>query len=77
MKHQFNTPDHCIINVEVTLTCRRCECRKAIVTTANDIFAWRDGCSAQEVFSYLTVADREFLISKICGDCFEELFVKD
>jgi hypothetical protein len=74
MKHEFNSEGYNIIHVEITARCNVCDYAQVIKTTANDIIAWGHGYLAQEVFDYLAVDERELLISKTCGQCFDKIY---
>ena len=59
---------------EIPAVCVRCG--ETIIITANvsDLVAWHKGALIQDVLSYLSEDERELLISKTCGKCFEEMF---
>ena len=56
------------------------ECGQVHLTTveAEDLERWanNDG-HIQDIFPYLTPAQRELFLSGICGDCFDKLFPED
>lgn len=59
----------------VKRTCKRCKKRVSFVVWADDWDAWKSGeLLIQDAFWYLTAGEREILISKICGKCFDEMF---
>jgi hypothetical protein len=56
---------------------RRCiSCSTVVVSTvkSQDYFNWNRGQHAQHAFPYLSLDDREILISGFCGKCFDNLF---
>lgn len=48
-------------------------CRKAHEIPVNEMdwLDWEDGANAQDVFPYLSPAEREMIISGICPDCWD------
>ena len=63
----------------VSLTCCKCKEVESFFAEVEDLQAWKDGTPIQEVLGYLTVNQREILITSkngfpICGDCFDGMF---
>jgi hypothetical protein len=54
--------------------CKSCKKDKYLQVYPKDILRWQNGELAQEVFTYLTPAERELMISHTCGDCWTKLF---
>jgi hypothetical protein len=42
-----------------------------------DLARFRNGAFAKDCFPHLTPAEREFLISGICGECWDAMFPHD
>jgi hypothetical protein len=61
---------------ETTITgpCYYCKAPQTVIAKKTDLDRFRDGVFAQDCFSYLSAEEREFLISGICGKCWDELF---
>ena len=62
----------------VSLTCCKCKGVESFLVEAEDLQAWKDGTPIQEVLGYLTMNQREILITSkggypICGDCFDKM----
>ena len=55
-------------------TCARCGETTTITANASDVVAWQTGELIQDVLGYLSKEERELLISKTCGKCFDEIF---
>ena len=54
--------------------CLRCGETTTITANASDVIAWQTGELIQDVLGYLSKEERERLISKTCGKCFDEMF---
>ena len=59
---------------DIRATCLRCGETTVIKANVSDVVAWQNGELIQDVLSYLSEDERELLISKTCGKCFEEMF---
>lgn len=59
------------LNVEVK--CQWCRETHYIVVDRNDYYSWKRGKMAQAAFPYLTPDEREMLISRTCGNCWNEI----
>jgi hypothetical protein len=46
----------------------------SVIVPAKSWHEWRNGKLIQDAMPTLSVDDREFLISGICGKCFDEMF---
>lgn len=45
-----------------------------IMVYGDDFTAWQNGKHAQDAFPYLSVNDREMLISGCCSQCWDKMF---
>ena len=54
--------------------CRKC--KKTVVVWLNiaDVAEWHTGKLIQDAMPYLSDDERELLISKTCGPCFDKMF---
>jgi hypothetical protein len=59
---------------DIRATCLRCGETTVIKAKVSDVVAWQNGELIQDVLSYLSEEERELLISKTCGKCFDEMF---
>lgn len=57
--------------------CPICGCVNEIPVNEDDYWDWQDGALVQDAFPYLTIEEREMLISGICPDCWKDLFPED
>ncbi|NDD53460.1 hypothetical protein EBZ39_06225 [bacterium] len=64
-------------HVDVSGPCYSCGEKQAVRAKIEDLARFRNGEFAQDCFPYLPAADREFLISGICGKCWERLFAEN
>lgn len=60
--------------VSVTGPCHSCGKEVSVAVDPVDLERWRGGSYVQDCFPYLGAAEREFLISGICGACWDEMF---
>jgi hypothetical protein len=68
------------MNTSVTITgmCRRCEINYAVTVQHDDYLKYYEGGALiQDAFPYLSVDDRELLISDLCGGCWASIFPKE
>ena len=56
------------------VVCVRCGETVFIKAHVTDLKDWIEGKLIQDALPYLDADEREILISKTCGDCFDELF---
>lgn len=56
--------------------CVLCTGEQVIEVPTEDYIKWRDGTLIQNAMPYLEAGQREFLISRICEKCFDDLFKK-
>ena len=61
-----------------TVTCDTCGTESDIhIRDIRDARQWQDGELIQQALPYLTPAERELLISRTCGECFEAMRYED
>lgn len=61
--------------VSVDIKCKMCGVSHKISVLKKDFEEWNMGTDkrVQDVFPYLTINQRELLISGVCGECFDEM----
>lgn len=58
------------------IQCRNCGVTYSLLYNHEDMVDWLSGSIfIQDAMPYLSPSERELLISGICGDCFDEIFV--
>ena len=63
---------------ELSRKCSQCNKTISMKVNAQDYFDWNmSGKLIQSAFPYLSIAERELLISGMCGACFDNLFIKE
>lgn len=62
------------MNKIISKTCRGCDKTYDIEVEQEDFLKWQNGAFIQDAFPYLSVDDREMLISSFCGTCFNDMF---
>ncbi len=60
--------------VEFGATCLKCGDTSTITAAPEDVINWQNGQLIQDAMPYLDAGERELLISKTCGRCFDEMF---
>jgi hypothetical protein len=61
--------------IVVSGNCVRCEKQCTVNVRKDDLEKWKAGRGfIQDLMPYLSAGDREFLISRICSDCFDAMF---
>ena len=60
--------------VTVIVGCIKCAEAQHITVGHADLDAWQGGKNIQDAMPYLSVDDRELLISGICGECFDKIY---
>jgi len=58
----------------VTVICHHCETKIEIKANTEDLNDWCNGTFIQDACPYLSVAERELLISQTCSNCFDGMF---
>ena len=66
-----------ILDCTVVTCCPFCGKAHEIAVIEMDYLDWQDGKLAQDAFPYLSASDREMLITGICEDCWNGMFVTD
>ena len=62
-------------NTAVVSLCRKCGESQTVLVKKTDLRAWKHGGEyIQTAMPYLTVDERELLISGTCGPCFDNMF---
>lgn len=58
----------------VTIKCVDCGKDHNIKLCIDDLKKWQKGALIQNALPYLSSAERELIISGICGKCFDKIF---
>ena len=58
-------------------TCNTCEETECLLVDRQDFIDWRGGKYIQDAMPYLSVDERELMISRTCGVCFDKMFEGD
>lgn len=61
-------------DVKIEGPCYSCSKPVAVTVKADDYSQFEGGAFAQDCFRYLSAEQREFLISGICGTCWDSMF---
>jgi len=69
----YKTPDG-----QYTLSgnCTYCNIPQVVTVTAQAYYNWDHGMFVQNAFPNLSKDEREFLVSGICGKCFDKMFAE-
>lgn len=59
-----------------TGTCIKCKKKISVNIPSQELFAYRQGGHIQDAMPSVVVSDREFLMSGICGACFDKIFAE-
>jgi len=62
------------MNTTLHVKCNHCNTREKIQVNYGDVYAWKNGTLIQDAMPYLNADQRELLISKTCGPCFDKMF---
>ena len=65
------------MNTTLNVNCMHCDTREKIQVNYADFHAWKNGTLIQDALPYLDADQRELLISKTCGPCFDKMFGED
>jgi len=57
--------------------CVSCSDSVSVAIRSKDYYRWQGGEYIQDAAPYLSVDDREFLISRVCGACLDGMFGGD
>ncbi len=58
----------------VSANCEVCCSQSMLPVNERDYLAWKSGVVIQKAMPYLSVDERELLISGTCGSCFDKMF---
>ena len=61
------------LDVLVSAHCRKCGEPVDFFVNSADLTAWQNGALVQQAMPYLGSDKREFLISRVCGKCFDRI----
>jgi len=61
------------VRLELSPQCFQCGRKFEFNVNADDYWRWGNGELIQSAMPYLSESERELLISKTCGECFDEL----
>lgn len=64
-------------NGVVEVQCINCGRVVEVFVNENDFYDWQNGTLIQNAMPYLTADEREVMISRICGTCFDKMFGED
>lgn len=65
------------MDMRLVLQCQNCGKTKTVEVNAVDFAAWQKGKLIQDALGYLSVEERELLISSLCSSCFDEMCYED
>lgn len=60
--------------VELSALCIKCGVEQSVIVGEQALENWNNGMLIQDAFPELDAGQREFLMSGICGDCFDKMF---
>lgn len=62
--------------ITISVECRNCRRTVRLTVDHADWDEWNspNRRHVQEVFPYLTASEREMFLSRICGECWDEIF---
>jgi hypothetical protein len=63
-----------IIEFVVEVSCIHCKKKFTMTLPAEGYRAWTEGNKIQDTMPKLTLDERELLISKTCGECYDAMF---
>lgn len=59
---------------EIEVQCILCQRTYTLFVEQADYLKWQAGMHVQNAFPYLSADERELLISRTCGACFDDMF---
>ena len=59
--------------IRISISCRKCGTLVTMEAHQEDLQAWRDGALIQAAMPYLRPDQREMLMSRTCGECFDRM----
>jgi hypothetical protein len=60
--------------ISFEIRCRVCDTKHVVMVTDVDVADWQGGKFIQDAFPYLTVDERELIMSQTCGSCWDKRF---
>ena len=63
--------------IDFRIRCIKCNKYHSISCTIDQYDQWKAGTYIQWAMPHLTVNERELMISKICGECFDKMYSGD
>lgn len=60
--------------ITINNDCKCCGNEVNVMLNYGDFQRWQHGQYIQDAAPYLNENEREFLISQICGDCFDKMY---
>jgi hypothetical protein len=67
-----------VFDTVLQAVCRECGAKHVIFVKITDYIEWKNGAGfIQDLMPYLSDSDRELLISRTCGHCFDRMFPVD
>lgn len=60
--------------INVAVECSKCKNVYMLRVRPQDLEAWQNGKLIQDAMHYLSADDRELLMTRICGSCFDKMF---
>lgn len=61
--------------MDLTIRCVECQTPQTVSIKPGDFEKYKTGHgNIQDIFPYLLPAEREMLMSRICGDCWDRMF---
>lgn len=64
-------------NMNISVTCGICAEDYTVTCTRKGYEQWKGGAFIQDAMPELPAAERELLLSKTCGPCFDAVFPED
>ena len=62
--------------IELVITCPFCGTKTSVYVYEEDLKSYENGAHAQDCFDYLTLDEREVIISGLCFDCQKMAFAE-
>ena len=67
-----------VADTVMAVRCNVCAANHVIFVKMHDFIEWKNGAGfIQDLMPYLSEGDRELLISRTCGHCFDRMFPVD
>lgn len=67
-----------VFDTVLAVRCGECSAEHIIFLKMHDFIEWKNGAGfIQDLMPYLSDSDRELLISRTCGHCFDRMFPVD